>query len=128
MITLPLGPLVSGPLSVLALGAHPDDIEIAAGGTLLSLAKRHPGMRVRYVLFTGAPERQQEARAAACAFTPDADLEVELHDLPDGRLPAVYGLVKEILEGATDTLPEQAFFLAGTIDDVRENAAKLEKA
>jgi len=33
---------------------------------------------------------------------------------------------KEILEGKTDTLPEQAFFLAGTIDDVRENAAKLE--
>jgi F-type H+-transporting ATPase subunit beta len=33
---------------------------------------------------------------------------------------------KEILDGKTDTLPEQAFFLAGTIDDVRENAAKLE--
>jgi len=32
---------------------------------------------------------------------------------------------KEILEGHTDTLPEQAFFLAGTLDDVRENAAKL---
>jgi F-type H+-transporting ATPase subunit beta len=32
---------------------------------------------------------------------------------------------KEILEGNTDTLPEQAFFLAGTIDDVRENASKL---
>jgi F-type H+-transporting ATPase subunit beta len=32
---------------------------------------------------------------------------------------------KEILEGKTDTLPEQAFFLAGTIDDVRANAAKL---
>jgi F0F1-type ATP synthase beta subunit len=32
---------------------------------------------------------------------------------------------KEILEGNTDTLPEQAFFLAGTIDDVRENAARL---
>jgi F-type H+-transporting ATPase subunit beta len=32
---------------------------------------------------------------------------------------------KEILEGKTDTLPEQAFFLAGTHDDVRENAAKL---
>ncbi len=32
---------------------------------------------------------------------------------------------KEILEGSTDTLPEQAFFLAGTLDDVRENAAKL---
>ena len=32
---------------------------------------------------------------------------------------------KEILEGKTDELPEQAFFLAGTLDDVRENAAKL---
>ena len=32
---------------------------------------------------------------------------------------------KEILEGKADDLPEQAFFLAGTIDDVRENAAKL---
>src|SRR4051794_38499149 len=32
---------------------------------------------------------------------------------------------KEILEGKTDDLPEQAFFLAGTIEDVRENAAKL---
>jgi F-type H+/Na+-transporting ATPase subunit beta len=33
---------------------------------------------------------------------------------------------KEILEGKADTLPEQAFFLAGTLDDVRENAAKLQ--
>ena len=32
---------------------------------------------------------------------------------------------KEILEGNTDTLPEQAFFLAGTIEDVRANAEKL---
>jgi F-type H+-transporting ATPase subunit beta len=32
---------------------------------------------------------------------------------------------KEILEGKTDTLPEQAFFLAGTTDDVRANAETL---
>ena len=32
---------------------------------------------------------------------------------------------KEILDGKADDLPEQAFFLAGTLDDVRENAAKL---
>jgi F-type H+-transporting ATPase subunit beta len=32
---------------------------------------------------------------------------------------------KEILDGKTDTLPEQAFFLAGTLDDVRANAEKL---
>ena len=33
---------------------------------------------------------------------------------------------KDILEGRADDLPEQAFFLAGTLDHVRENAAKLE--
>jgi F-type H+-transporting ATPase subunit beta len=34
---------------------------------------------------------------------------------------------KEILDGKADTLPEQAFFLAGTIDDVRQNAERLER-
>ena len=34
---------------------------------------------------------------------------------------------KEILLGKVDDLPEQAFFLAGTLDDVRANAAKLAK-
>ncbi len=32
---------------------------------------------------------------------------------------------KEILEGHGDDLPEQAFFLAGTMDDVRENASRI---
>jgi F-type H+-transporting ATPase subunit beta len=34
---------------------------------------------------------------------------------------------KDILAGKVDDLPEQAFFLAGTLDDVRANAAKLAK-
>jgi F-type H+-transporting ATPase subunit beta len=33
---------------------------------------------------------------------------------------------KEIIEGKGDALPEQAFFLAGTMDDVRANAEKLQ--
>src|SRR6476619_5829908 len=33
---------------------------------------------------------------------------------------------KEILEGNTDTLPEQAFFLAGTVEDVRAKAERLQ--
>lgn len=104
MITLPLAPPAGRPLCVLAMGAHPDDIEIAAGGTLLSLAGRDPGLQVRYVLMTGTAERQAEARSAARAFTPGADLTVETHDLPEGRLPAVYDQVKEILEGVARSL------------------------
>ncbi len=34
---------------------------------------------------------------------------------------------KEILEGKHDTLPEQAFFMAGTIDDAIEEAQKLQR-
>ncbi|MGP7997924.1 MAG: PIG-L deacetylase family protein [Streptosporangiaceae bacterium] len=87
-----------GPLAVLAIGAHPDDIEIGAGGTLLRLADRHPGLRARYVLLTGTPERHAEARQAARAFLPGAEVTTELHSLPEGRLPAGWAEVKDILE------------------------------
>jgi LmbE family N-acetylglucosaminyl deacetylase len=110
MITFRLEPQAEGALSVLAIGAHPDDIEIAAGGALLSLAERHQGLHVRYVLMTGTPERQQEARAAAHAFTPGARLEVELHDLPEGRLPSVWGQVKEVIEGVARSCRPDVIF------------------
>ncbi|HUK67145.1 MAG TPA: PIG-L deacetylase family protein [Streptosporangiaceae bacterium] len=87
-----------GSLSVLAIGAHPDDIEIGAGGMLLSLANSQAGLQARYVVLTGSADRQLEARNAARAFLPAADLTVKLYDLPDGRLPAVWGQVKEALE------------------------------
>jgi LmbE family N-acetylglucosaminyl deacetylase len=96
MLSLPLEAPSGEPLSVLALGAHPDDIEIGAGGLLLGLAQSP--LRTRYVLLTGTAERQQEARTAAHSFMPGADLTIEVHDLPDGRLPDVWGRVKEILE------------------------------
>lgn len=84
--------------SVLVIGAHPDDIEIGAGGTLLSLADAWPGLQARYLVLTGTEERHLEARAAATAFLPAADLTIELHHLPEGRLPTVWDRVKDILE------------------------------
>jgi len=97
MLSLLLSAPSAGPLSVLAIGAHPDDIEIGAGGLLLGLAESE--LRARYVVLTGTAERQQEARNAARSFMPAADLTVDLFDLPEGRLPAAWGSVKEILEG-----------------------------
>jgi F-type H+/Na+-transporting ATPase subunit beta len=47
----------------------------------------------------------------------------------EGKYVAIKDTVasfKEILDGKVDDLPEQAFFLAGTIDDVRANAERLE--
>jgi LmbE family N-acetylglucosaminyl deacetylase len=96
MMPLQLAPPLGKPLSVLAIGAHPDDIEIGAGGLLLALAGSRPG--VRYVVLTGTKERHAEARDAARSFMPGADLAVSLHDLPEGRLPAMWLTVKDLLE------------------------------
>jgi LmbE family N-acetylglucosaminyl deacetylase len=86
------------PLSVLAIGAHPDDIEIGAGGMLLSLADARAGLQARYVVLTGTADRHLEARNAARSFLPAADLTVELSGLPEGRLPAAWDRVKDALE------------------------------
>jgi LmbE family N-acetylglucosaminyl deacetylase len=95
MLPLQLPSPPDRPLSMLVIGAHPDDIEIGAGGLLLQLAASRP--RVRYVVLTGSPERHQEARNAARQFLVDAELTIELFDLPDGRLPTVWGEAKDIL-------------------------------
>ena len=50
------------------------------------------------LVLTGSAERQLEARNAAQAFLPGAELTIELHELPEGRLPARWDLVKDILE------------------------------
>lgn len=98
MLSLQIESPADRPLTVLAIGADPDDIEIGAGGTLLTLADSQPGLRVRYVVLTGTEERHAEARQAAVAFNPGADLTIDLHQLPEGRLPAVWDRVKDILE------------------------------
>jgi LmbE family N-acetylglucosaminyl deacetylase len=87
-----------GVRTVVALGAHPDDIEIAAGATMLALAAASPGLRVHYVLFTGGRRRREEARAAAEAFLPGAEITFVAHELPDGRLPARWGEAKQIVQ------------------------------
>jgi len=101
MMALHLTMPAHAPLSVLALGAHPDDIEIGAGGLLLGLAQSD--LRVRYVVLTGTSERKQEARIAAHSFMPGADVTIEFHDLQDGQFPAEWSRVKEILEGVART-------------------------
>jgi LmbE family N-acetylglucosaminyl deacetylase len=55
------------PLTILCLGAHCDDLEIGAGGTIMRLMAEHPGSTVHWVVFTASanPIRQEEARGSA---------------------------------------------------------------
>ena len=113
-----IGFSLAGVRSVVALGAHPDDIEIAAGGLLLCLPE---GVSVRYVLCTGTPLRQAEARSAATAFLAQAvSLTFTLHELPDGRLPAHWNETKEIVEAAARSGPAD-LVLAPARDDAHQD-------
>jgi LmbE family N-acetylglucosaminyl deacetylase len=51
--------------TVLCVGAHPDDVEIGAGGTLLTLLEANPRLAVTWIVLSGSERRAQEARCAA---------------------------------------------------------------
>lgn len=106
MIALRLPSDDARPFQLLAVGAHPDDIEIGAGGTLLQLAASFPALVARVVVLTGTAERAEEARASSRAFLPGASVTVDVHDVPDGRVPGHWGAVKDTLASvAADFAP-----------------------
>jgi LmbE family N-acetylglucosaminyl deacetylase len=50
---------------VLCIGAHSDDIEIGAAGTILALRERNPDMAVDWLVLSATGERADEARRSA---------------------------------------------------------------
>jgi len=94
------------PPTLLCLGAHADDIEIGAGGTILDLVEHHPGMRVHWVVLSATAERAAEARRSAGEFLAGAQPCVEVHDLRDGLFPADYARLKAIVEDLKAVEPD----------------------
>ncbi|HJQ48250.1 MAG TPA: PIG-L deacetylase family protein [Amycolatopsis sp.] len=115
------------PSSVVALGAHCDDIAIGAGGTLLTLCTARPGLRVEtLVLSGGGTHREDEERAALAAFCPGADLAVTVLKLPDGRLPAHWDEAKSALEELRGRIDPDLVFAPST-DDLHQDHRGLAK-
>ena len=111
--------LPEGPLQVLAVGAHPDDVEIGCGGTLLALRER-PGVQVHCLVLTGSPDRRLEAADAVVAFNgPSAGIDFGL--LPDSRLPDHWSAVKDFLEDAARHRPAPDLVLAPRPDDSHQD-------
>ena len=110
--------LPSGPLKLVCLAAHPDDIEIAAGATLLTLAARG-NVEGYWLTLTGSPERRMEAEGAAAAFLPDASM--NFHAFPDGRLPAHWNEVKDVVHAFAADIPNTDVVLAPRMDDAHQD-------
>jgi LmbE family N-acetylglucosaminyl deacetylase len=74
------------PQHILCLGAHSDDIEIGALGTLLLLAQTNPEARLTFLVLTATPERSLEARVSANEAFGDR-VEVHMGNFEDRVLP-----------------------------------------
>jgi LmbE family N-acetylglucosaminyl deacetylase len=98
MLKLDLQCKNKNPFVVLCLGAHPDDIEIGCGGTLLYLKQTVPQLKLHWVVFSALGPRRCEAAKAAELFGSECDKKVVLKDYRDGFLPYQGGEVKNLFE------------------------------
>lgn len=97
MRPLSLRPAVSGgPVRILLLGAHSDDIEIGAGGTVLELAAGSQPLEVTWAVFSAPDERAAEARASASAFLKGVrDPDVQVLSFRESYFPDQWAAIKD---------------------------------
>jgi LmbE family N-acetylglucosaminyl deacetylase len=85
-------------LSVLCLGAHSDDIEIGAGGTILGLIASGVKLEVHWCVLSAGGQRTSEARASAEAFLEGCcSSKIEVADFEDSYFPAHSRAIKQWL-------------------------------
>lgn len=93
------------PLSVLALGAHSDDIEIGAGATLMQWIATGAVLDVTWCVLSAEGSRADEARASADAFLRGAaSARLELAAFRDSYFPSEGDGIKDWLRGLAATV------------------------
>jgi LmbE family N-acetylglucosaminyl deacetylase len=87
------------PLNILCLGAHCDDIEIGAGGTLLKLFDSYKVNSVKWVVFASNDIRKREATVSAGRFLEKVSTtDIIIQSYRDGFLPFMAAEVKDFFE------------------------------
>jgi LmbE family N-acetylglucosaminyl deacetylase len=85
--------------TVLCLGAHADDIEIGAGGTIIKLLSSVGSVAVHWVVLSGNDRREEEARASADSFLKDAgSAEVSFGRFRESYFPYIGSEIKEYFD------------------------------
>jgi LmbE family N-acetylglucosaminyl deacetylase len=98
-------------LCILCLGAHSDDIEIGAGGTLLSLIAAGTSLDIYWCVLSGRGEREAEARASARGFLEGAGNPIiEVADFDDSFFPTQGREIKEWLSTHSSRIRPDVIF------------------
>jgi LmbE family N-acetylglucosaminyl deacetylase len=84
---------------LLCLGAHSDDIEIGAGGTLLKLLAEIPDLEVYWAVFSAPGARVEEARNSANSYlTGIAAKQIRIGSFRESYFPSEWPSIKEWYE------------------------------
>jgi LmbE family N-acetylglucosaminyl deacetylase len=107
MLPLELGRSGGAPVRLLAIGAHPDDIEIGCCGTILKLLEEDALSAIGWVVLSGKGERADEAKASAEAVLSGVEeKQLMLRDFRDGFFPYDGGDIKEFFESLKEFSPD----------------------
>jgi LmbE family N-acetylglucosaminyl deacetylase len=100
-----------GRLSVLCLGAHSDDIEIGAGGTILAWIDSGVRLDVQWCVLSATASRAAEAEASAAAFLAGASsARVQLGCFNDSFFPYQGLEIKAWLQAVKDEVSPDVIF------------------
>lgn len=84
---------------ILCLGAHSDDNEIGAGGTLLKLAAKSPDLEVWWVVFSAPGDRAEEARRSADELLAGVShREIKIGSFRESYFPSEWPAIKDWFE------------------------------
>jgi LmbE family N-acetylglucosaminyl deacetylase len=84
---------------ILCLGAHPDDIEIGCGGTVLRIIEEVPRAQFYWIVFSGDKKRCKEAYRSSDCFLKEVPLKnVDVQEFRESYFPFIGAQIKDNFE------------------------------